>query len=161
MPGSGIRQYDIWIDGHKLAATFVRDDETRAGHRVLLSFDGRVMKIDRSTLTWLDRSECRGHFAKLGGTALEFQLKDDASGRRVLIASTCEYLQWAELHDDGTQGPFVRFPTHPLRTQAQLAFGRTYVFQDAATSCSSDADCVPTAPTMTLSVTDPLAGLEV
>jgi hypothetical protein len=163
MSGSGIRQYDIWIDGRKLSAGFLLDSETRADHRVLLGFDGRVAMLHRSNYRWLKRTVGRRHYAKLGGTAIEFQLKDDASGRRVLITSTSAYLQWAER--DGACGDFVSFPNHPEGIQQQLVFGRTYVFQDVAINFSSDSDCfpggVPTAPTMTLRVTDRLAGLEV
>ena len=164
---AGIRQYDIWIDGRKLSARFLLDSETRAGHRVLLSFDKRVTLLDRSHPYFraLRETRPRKNYAKLGGCGIEFQLQDDESGRRVCIASTSGYLQWTERRDDGTEGPFVSFPNHPEGIQQQLVFGRTYVFFDMAMSWSSDSDCfpggVPTQPTMTLRVTDPLHDLEV
>ena len=164
---AGIRQYDIWIDGRKLSTRFLLDSETRAGHRVLLSFDKRVTLLDRlhPYFRALRETQPRRDYAKLGGCCIEFQLQDDESGRRVCIASTSGYLQWTERRDDGTEGPFVSFPNHPEGIQQQLVFGRTYVFFDMAMSWSSDSDCfpggVPTQPTMTLRVTDPLAGLEV
>jgi hypothetical protein len=150
LPGSG-REYDIWIDGHKL---FLLDEDTLAD-RVLLTFNRRVLLLDPSTRRTLRRTERRRHYAELDGADLEFQLKDDVSGRRVLIASTYNYLQWAERHDDGTDSPFVDFPNHPVGTQQQLVFGRTYVFHNVTMESIPGPDGDWTRPTMTMRVTDP------
>ena len=93
MSGAGLRQYDIWIDGQKLSPNFLEDAETRAGHRVLLAFDGRVWMLEASPPHEPLRStpQPRRSYAKLGGTAIEFQLLDDDDGRRVCIASTSAY----------------------------------------------------------------------
>jgi len=146
--GSG-REYDIWIDGH----VFLLDEATLA-NRVLLAFDRRVLLLDPSTRRTLRRTERRRHYAELDGADLEFQLKDDVSGRRVLIASTYNYLQWAERHDDGTDSPFVNFPNHPVGTQQQLVFGRTYVFRNVTMESIPGPDGDWTRPTMPLRVTD-------
>ena len=74
---AGIRQYDIWIDGRKLSPRFLEDEETMAGHRVLLAFDGRVTKLDTSTFEPLKRTQKRKKYAKLGGYSIE-----SAAGRR-------------------------------------------------------------------------------
>ena len=167
MSGAGLRQYDIWIDGQKLSVDFLKDSQTRAGHRVLLAFDGRVSLLDRSPPHEPLRSTPRPSrsYAKLGGTAIEFQLLDDEDGRRVCIASTSAYLQWTHHRDDGTLGTFVNFPDHPRGVQQPLVFGRTYVFAAPTIWWSSDEDCftngVPKEPEMTLCVTDPLHDLEV
>ena len=156
-----IRQYDIWIDGHKLSPRLLEDEETRAGHRVLLAFDGRVTKLDPVTFSVEKITQPRRNYAKLGGTGIEFHLQDDERGRRVCIASTCGYLQWTEGGDGGTEGPFVTFPNYPEGIQEPLVFGRTYVFADVSIPWSDDEDCftngVGTRPEMTVCVTDLLA----
>ena len=167
MSGAGLRQYDIWIDGQKLSPNFLSDAETQAGHRVLLAFDGRVCMLEASPPHAEMRSTPRPRrsYAKLGGTAIEFQLLDDGDGRRVCIASGNGYLMWTHRREDGTLGTFVDFPDHPQGVQQPLVFGRTYVFADPTICWSSDSDCfingVPKDPEMTLRVTDPLHDLEV
>ena len=91
MSAAGIRQYDIWIDGRKLSPNFLLDEDTQPEFRVLLAFDGRVSLLDPHTRTTLITTQSRKNYAKLGGTAIEFQLRDDESGRRVCIASTSAY----------------------------------------------------------------------
>jgi hypothetical protein len=156
MSGPGIRQYDIWIDGRKLSARFLLDSETRAGHRLFLKFHGRVSLFDHTHADFraLRRTQPRIDYADLARCCIEFQLKDDENGRRVCIKASETYLHWSERRDDGTEGPFVHFPNYPEVIQQQLVFGRTYVFWDESNVHSRDA-------TMTLCVTDPLAGLEV
>ncbi len=122
-----VRQYDIWIDGRKLSPNFLLDSETRAGHRVLLAFDGRVTLLDPRTFRPLKRTHTHTNYAKLDGDAIEFQLQDDGSHKRVCIASTSNYLLWTECRDDGTPGPFLHFPNHPEGIQQQLVFGKTYM----------------------------------
>ena len=153
----GIRQYDIWIDGQKLAADFLPDRYTQVGYRLLLGFgDGQVSIRDRTSRyeDWLSKTDPQDNYAQLNGARIKFRVKDDTNGRRVLI-STSNQLQWVERHPDGTQGPFVPFPINQNNTKPPLAFGRTYVFQ------VTPSDDSPTPPTMTLCVTDPLAEMEV
>ena len=103
---------------------------------------------------WISRTDPQEQYAQLGGARIEFRLTDDTDGRRVLI-STQYKLQWAERFADGTQGPLVPFPINKNNTKSPLAFGRTYVFR------ATPSDDSHTPPTMTLRVTDSLAGLEV
>jgi hypothetical protein len=153
----GIRQYDIWIDGQKLTADFLPDRYTQVGQRLLLGFgDGQVsirQGIEQYSVSATDPQE---NYAQLNGKRIEFRLQDDANGKWVLI-STRYKLHWAVRFDDGMQGPLELFPRSQgtKRIQCPLMFGRTYVFQ-----VTPDDDSSP-PPTMTLCVTDPLAGMEV
>lgn len=152
---SQIRQYDIWIDGQKLGVDFLADSYTRVGRRLVLGFGDGQVSI-RKGIEQFDVSATypQENYAQLGGKRIEFQLLDDAMGRRVLISSTSA-LQWVERDAVGRQGPFVPLRTKEGPTQAELAFGRTYVFQ-----VTPDDNASP-PPSMTLCVTDPLAGMEV
>jgi hypothetical protein len=170
---AGIRQYDIWIDGRKLSARLLEDGETRAGHRVLLKFDGCVEKLDAKTFETLKRTQKRKNYAKLGGYSIEFELQEDEGGKRVCISSRNSYLLWREWGEDGSEGPFVSFPNYPAGIQEELVFGRTYVFSYVKMDSSDDSveedddekekltNGVERESGMTLRVTDPLAGLEV
>ena len=152
---SGIRQYDIWIDGQKLAADFLPDWYTQAGYRLLLGFgDGQVSIRKGIEEFEVSATYPQENYAQLGGKRIEFQLLDDAMGRRVLISST-SVLQWVERDAVGRQGPFVPLRTNEGPTQAELAFGRTYVLQATPERDSRRVS------TMTLRVTESLNGLEV
>ena len=157
---SGIRQYDIWIDGQKLTADFLSDLYTQAGYLLLLGFgDGQVSIRKGIEQFDVSATNPQENYAQLGGVRIEFQLLDDANGRRVLISSTSA-LQWAERDAEGRQGPFVPLRTKEGPTQAELAFGRTYVLRTYGLEAAPEID-PRRVSTMTLRVTDSLNGLEV
>jgi hypothetical protein len=155
---SKIRLYDIWIDGQKLDAEFLADRYTRDDTPLLLCFGNGQVSILQGPEEFAVKTTGwpQENYAQLDGKRIEFRLQDDANGKWVLI-STHYKLHWAVRFDDGNQGPLEPFPITKgtKRIQCPLMFGRTYVFQ-----VTPDDDSSP-PPTMTLCVTDPLAGMEV
>ena len=109
-----IRQFDVYIDGHKLPRWFLTDADTQFGQRTNFEFDGYMRRLQPD-----GEPPASPHhddlfaphvspFAELGGRVLGFRLREtDEGGRalRLISRSTNTNMHWKargagnELHE--------------------------------------------------------------
>jgi hypothetical protein len=141
------RQYDVYINNHKLPADFVTDENTQVGETIHVEFGGSDHHENRIDLVEFNKngnihiirshdcSEGTERTGNLGGAYITFRLKDDALGRRVEICTGTEYLVWRVLDENShnfdedlphlTEDPLrldshTRYEIKELRTQETI-----------------------------------------
>lgn len=144
------RQYDIYIDNHKLPVDFVTDENTQVGETIHLEFGGTDHHENRIDLVDFNQNGetriIRSHdcnegvemTGNLGGAYITFRLKDDAFGRRVEICTGTEYLVWRVLGENShnldedlphlTEDP-LRLDSHTMYEIKELRTQETIVLK--------------------------------
>jgi hypothetical protein len=98
------RQFDVYVDGERLPAWFLRDEQTQLGARSAFNFDDSVVRYDAPRDADLEPLDARDEFvrpnppgpddlprpfAHLNGRALRFTLRRSEETWGVAVAVTC------------------------------------------------------------------------